>query len=51
MHAGLVTRHGKGLEDVSWTICVVTAVVCAVLEMAHLDCVSLLYLHDSLKKT
>lgn len=44
MHAGLETQHGKGLEDISWTICVVTAIVCAVLEMAHLDCVSLPYL-------
>lgn len=47
MHADLVTQHGRGLEDISWTICVVTAIVCAVLEMAHLDCMLLLYLNNS----
>lgn len=39
MHAGLVSLHGKGLKASAWTTCVVTAIVHAVLEMAHLDCV------------
>lgn len=50
MHAGLGTQHGKGLEENSWTIWGGTAVVCAGLEMAHLDCVALLDLDNSLEK-
>lgn len=50
MHAGLGTQHGKGLEENSWTIWGGTAVVCAGLEMAHLNCVALLDLDNSLEK-
>lgn len=52
MHAGLVTQHGKGWGEISPAIRVVTAVVLAALEVAHLDCVSLLLsLHRVLKTT
>lgn len=50
MHAGLGTQRGKGLEESSWTIWGGTAVVCAGLEMAHLDCVALQDLYNSLGK-
>lgn len=48
MHAGLGIQCGKGLEESSWTIWGGTAVVCAGLEMAHLDCVALQDLYNSL---
>lgn len=51
MHADLVAQHGKGLQDLSWTICVVSAIVCAVLEMAHLDCVISVLLQFFFQKT
>lgn len=37
MHAGLATLHRKGFSCLMDSLCTVTAVVCAVLEMAHLD--------------
>lgn len=42
--------YGKDLICLVDSLCTVTAIVCAVLEMAHLDRVSLLYLDNYLKQ-